>query len=321
MGNRKKKNERKTGGNSSEQHIQTRSSKSSESSDSKGGKKGNNSNKRNEIRGKAEGHSLHNDYEFRRTLQDGSKTIKEMESDGNCLFRSLSDQLYNDYGKRHEQVRCEICDFLEANEDKFAAFLFLDEDEEDVCKFEEYVSRMRNYGEWGGDVEVVCASRLYRRRITIYSVSGVYNIEPNVDELPEHDLLLSYHENSHYNSIFDENIFKQYSGRQKVSNPSKSNKTKNLSETSDENTSTSVHHKIEQSNGHKKNKRVSQQRNNLCSCGSGLRYKKCCLPKEKMKERQDKFNEKYGLDSEMDKKVNDSDEDIKLSEGFRVMTI
>ena len=50
----------------------------------------------------------------------------------------------------------------EANEDKFAAFLLLDEDEEDVCKFEEYVSRMRNYGEWGGDVEVVCASHLYR---------------------------------------------------------------------------------------------------------------------------------------------------------------
>ena len=85
-----------------------------------------------------------------------------MESDGNCLFRSLSDQLFNDYGSKHVDVRNEICDFLEKNEKKFASFLLLDEDQEDVCCFNEYVSRMRNDGEWGGDVEIVCATRLYK---------------------------------------------------------------------------------------------------------------------------------------------------------------
>lgn len=85
-----------------------------------------------------------------------------MESDGNCLFRSLSDQLFSDYGSRHADVRNEICEFLEQNEKQFASFLILDEDQEDVCGFNEYVSRMRNDGEWGGDVEIVCATRLYR---------------------------------------------------------------------------------------------------------------------------------------------------------------
>ena len=85
-----------------------------------------------------------------------------MAADGNCLFRSISHQIYNDYGTRHEKVRSELCDYLEANEEEFKVFLILDDDDTDICNFKDYVSRMREDGEWGGDVEIVCASRLYR---------------------------------------------------------------------------------------------------------------------------------------------------------------
>lgn len=113
-----------------------------------------------------------------------------MAADGNCLFRALSDQvspkhrvscdsrattspagsdssvikLYSDYGNRHEQVRCEICDLLEKHKEDFSMFLVLDEEEsdEDASDFETYVQNMREDGEWGGNLELVAASRLYR---------------------------------------------------------------------------------------------------------------------------------------------------------------
>lgn len=87
-----------------------------------------------------------------------------MAADGNCLFRSLSDQIFWDYGNNHEEVRSDVCDFIEANEEEFSVFLVLDEDEEDedAASFEEYVANMRESSEWGGNLELVAAARLYR---------------------------------------------------------------------------------------------------------------------------------------------------------------
>lgn len=87
-----------------------------------------------------------------------------MAADGNCLFRSLSDQLYWDYGSNHEEVRADVCDLLALHKEEFSLFLVLDEneDDEDASDFESYVTKMRKSGEWGGNLELVAASRLYR---------------------------------------------------------------------------------------------------------------------------------------------------------------
>lgn len=87
-----------------------------------------------------------------------------MQADGNCLFRSLADQLYYDFGMAHAEVRHEICDLLEAFEDEFKAFLVLDEneDDEDGKDYEDYVATQREDGTWGGNLELVAAARLYR---------------------------------------------------------------------------------------------------------------------------------------------------------------
>jgi hypothetical protein len=57
-----------------------------------------------------------------------------MASDGNCLFRSLSDQLHQDYGENHEEVRREIMDYIERNSDHFKLFIVLADDENDRRK-------------------------------------------------------------------------------------------------------------------------------------------------------------------------------------------
>ena len=65
------------------------------------GKKGNN-NFNNNV-------STFHDEHFRRAIEsDQDKTVIEMSADGNCLFRSLSDQMYHDWGDGHEQVREEL---------------------------------------------------------------------------------------------------------------------------------------------------------------------------------------------------------------------
>ena len=105
------------------------------------------------------------DYSFRQKLTNNNeREIIEMAADGNCLFRSISHQLYNDYGQRHDVVRQEICDYLEQNEDDFKVYLLLEDsgESDDVCEFDSYVEQMRKDGEWGGDVEIVCAARLYK---------------------------------------------------------------------------------------------------------------------------------------------------------------
>lgn len=103
-----------------------------------------------------------------------------MNADGNCLFRALSDQLYGDYGQQHAEVRSEVCDFMADNSDDFKVFLVFEDDngdnddgngkktssssaiEEDAKDFESYISTMREDGEWGGNLELVAAARLYR---------------------------------------------------------------------------------------------------------------------------------------------------------------
>jgi hypothetical protein len=73
-------------------------------------------------------------------------------------------KLYNDYGNKHDEVRNEIGDYLQGHEEDFSIFLVLDEDEddEDAADFESYVKGMREDGEWGGNLELVAAARLYR---------------------------------------------------------------------------------------------------------------------------------------------------------------
>jgi hypothetical protein len=89
-----------------------------------------------------------------------------MAADGNCLFRALADQLYGDYGNCHEEIRSDICDYMAANQDDFKVFLVLDDDSceegDDGKDFESYIDKMRQDGEWGGNLELVAAARLYQ---------------------------------------------------------------------------------------------------------------------------------------------------------------
>ena len=114
-------------------------------------------------------YAFEDDYtKLRTTLDADGLEIVDMDPDGNCLFRSLSDQLFGDCGNAHFDVRSAVCDFMEKNEGDFRVFLVFededdeDQDEEDARDFEHYIENMRREGEWGGNLEVVAAARLYQ---------------------------------------------------------------------------------------------------------------------------------------------------------------
>jgi hypothetical protein len=237
------------------------------------------------------------DYKLRQMIHgsNGEREIIEMEADGNCLFRSISHQLYRDFGQRHDLVRQEICKYLEDNKEDFSIFLLLHEEEEDVMDFESYVNEMRKDGTWGGDVEIVCAARVYKRNVTIFSASGIYNISKGDDKTPSGpDILLSYHDNSHYNSVHDES-----KGFTPISNSGLNDQNQSeiiTKQTGQHVHSIGVHGKENSSINDAFHHEKKIRKNDICPCGSNLRFKKCCLATYKSKMRREKFRMENQVD-------------------------
>ncbi len=243
------------------------------------------------------------DYELRQMIEAGSggkREIVEMESDGNCLFRSISHQLYEDFGDNHEEVRNEICDYLEENKVDFEIFLVPDDDTEDVMDFDDYVTEMRDDATWGGDVEIVCAARLYKRQITIFSSSGAYNIGIGDEKPSGPDILLSFHENSHYNSVdsVDEDSLHE-------------------SPVDQEGAETKINESAEKIN------RPVLKKNDLCHCGSGRKYKKCCLIIDKSRIQREKFRTRNGsVEATSEEGTTDDSHEEEMMVGyFKKLTI
>ncbi|POG59875.1 hypothetical protein GLOIN_2v1718436 [Rhizophagus irregularis DAOM 181602=DAOM 197198] len=95
---------------------------------------------------------------------------KEIDGDGNCLFRSLSDQFYGNT-KQHSKIRKEVCDYLERNRDHFQYFV------EDDKTFDYHLSQMRKVGTYGGNMELVAFAQLHEVDIKVYQPGTIYVIE------------------------------------------------------------------------------------------------------------------------------------------------
>ena len=91
-------------------------SKGNHHNQQKGGKaKEGRGGKKNNKKGRKDNNNSDIDNTFRASLQaDGRYSIIEIDADGNCLFRSISDQLFHDHGKKHySDVRSAVCDYME----------------------------------------------------------------------------------------------------------------------------------------------------------------------------------------------------------------
>mmetsp|Transcript_50356 Transcript_50356/g.50709 ORF Transcript_50356/g.50709 Transcript_50356/m.50709 type:complete len:178 (-) Transcript_50356:515-1048(-) len=111
-----------------------------------------------------------------------------------------------------------------------------------------------------------------RRNITIFSVDGAYSIECGQSTTSGCNVNLSYHGYDHYNSVRDESTttFEVYR-----SIPAK--KKNSLRTNNDESISTTEEHdELKKRQNH-----MGQRRNDMCACGRGFRYKRCCMKIDK----------------------------------------
>ncbi|CAD7934020.1 unnamed protein product [Amoebophrya sp. A25] len=105
------------------------------------------------------------------TLKQNLQEV-EMASDGNCLFRSVSDQMYlrDDY---HDVIRDKCLEYIRAERSYFKDFITED--------FESYVQRRQQPGEWGDDVELQALGEIYDSAIEIYTPDG--NLQKTFHEI------------------------------------------------------------------------------------------------------------------------------------------
>lgn len=128
-------------------------------------------------------------------LAQSGLVIHHMEGDGNCMFRSIADQITGDCD-HHMMFREKIMKYITEHADHFS--LFMEDDE----KFEAYVERMNECNEWGGHQELYAASQCLNTNITVYQLDNpTYVIQAGENTSKTKNIKLSYHGDCHYNSV------------------------------------------------------------------------------------------------------------------------
>ena len=146
--------------------------------------------------------------EFQNIINKMNLMIRVMKGDGNCMFRSIADQLIGNENK-YERYREIICNYIEKHEDHFKYFI------EDDETFPDYLKRMRDDGEWGGQQELYAAAQSLNIDIYIHQVNAprfVFLCDNNTNTHTTADTSISYttshrsihlsfHGECHYNSV------------------------------------------------------------------------------------------------------------------------
>ena len=133
------------------------------------------------------------DEEFIKDLEKIGYFIREVGGDGNCLFRSVSDQMDNT--EHNYKIYREMClTYMKNNPDEFSPFI------EDDEPFDKYLERMEEDGEWGGNLEIYALSKALNANFYIYIHKHPMYVVNNFEK-PKKNILLTYHEGKHYNSL------------------------------------------------------------------------------------------------------------------------
>jgi len=134
-------------------------------------------------------------------LAKDNLVVKQIKSDGNCLFSSFADQLNGDPGES-AHVREQAVKYIEAHPDDFVPFLC----PSTAKKLKEYCEKMRRPGCWGGQLEIVAAASHFAVNVTVHELG----LKDNnlIDHHPgKRRVRLSYHRagHEHYNSVREAN--------------------------------------------------------------------------------------------------------------------
>jgi len=119
--------------------------------------------------------------------------IKEMVEDGACLFRAVADQVYGDQNM-NDEVRRHCMDYMMKNCDFFSNFVTED--------YVTYIARKRLPHTHGNHLEMQAMAEIYNRNFEVFQYStepiNTFQSSSINDNEP---IRVSYHRNTHYNSV------------------------------------------------------------------------------------------------------------------------
>ncbi|XP_039071950.1 OVARIAN TUMOR DOMAIN-containing deubiquitinating enzyme 9-like isoform X2 [Hibiscus syriacus] len=121
----------------------------------------------------------------------------KVQGDGNCQFRSLSDQLYRSQD-HHKFVRRQVVYQLTSNSEMYEGYV--------PMAYGDYLKKMNKNGEWGDHVALQAAADLYGVKIfvlTSFKDTCYIEILPHRPK-SERIIFLSFWAEVHYNSIYPE---------------------------------------------------------------------------------------------------------------------
>ena len=170
-----------------------------------------------------------------------------------------------------------------------------------------------------------------RRKITVFSATlAAFTIDHGKETSGGPDLMLSYHNNDHYNSVRNKKFppkpvahqqYKLQTDKKQGNNHSVERKLSTYWDT----TITSISElSIEDADETEKSHKNPTKKNSQCPCGSNLKYKKCCLAKEKRAAKLKKVKESsIDFDTNNNNSLEGACErsEIDTKGGFRVLNI
>ena len=153
--------------------------------------------------------------DFTNKVMERACTLVDIDGDGNCLFRSISEQIFgNEF--MHKSLRKLCVEYMKANEDTLKFYLDVDDD----MDFEDYVEHMAEDGAWAGYFELYCLCMV----LEVNFVVVMHDM--NVIQMMHHDkektrtFFLAFHDDEpnnipeHYSSLrlLDETDLKKGAG-------------------------------------------------------------------------------------------------------------
>jgi len=140
-------------------------------------------------------------------LEGKKLKLKEIPSDGDCLFAGLEHQLrLLDLNSSVAELRSQAAEELELNPDQYSPFLSNTStgDMLTSAEYSDYCEKMRNTPAWGGQVEIKALATRLKKPIQVIQGEG-----PDIlvgEELKTDPLILTYHRHlhglgEHYNSV------------------------------------------------------------------------------------------------------------------------
>lgn len=134
---------------------------------------------------------------FSNQLEALGLKIKDIPGDGNCLFRSLGDQIDGDH-TMHARHRRETVKYMRDHRDDFEPFM------EDNISFDQHLQDLSKLSTYGGNDSIVAFARNHGVNIVIHQLNEPRWVIYGGDYCKNgqvHELHISYHNGEHYSSV------------------------------------------------------------------------------------------------------------------------